>query len=402
MSEGEILFLAHRVPYPPDRGDKIRSWNILRAMARIAPVHVCGLLDPVDNPDAGKAEIEAIASSLFVAPPDHSKMQAMIRALATGAPASVCAFASRALQRHVERLLAERPIKTVYAYSGQMAQFVPNDRGDRRFVMDFVDMDSAKFASFGAANDGLSGFANRMEAKRLLAFEKRTAARADLSLFVSAPEAILFRTMSGLDATRVGVLENGIDLARFDPGCGVSAISEPRRPLIVFTGQMDYRPNVEAVEAFATNVMPGIRAIHPKACFAIVGRAPTDRVRALGGLPGVLVTGEVADTCDWLAAADLVVAPLLLARGIQNKVLEAMAMAKPVLASSGAAQGIDAAPGKELLVADDASEQSRLALDILDDPARAAAIGRAARKRMEARYSWKSRLEGLPAILGFE
>lgn len=402
MSGGEILFLAHRVPYPPDRGDKIRSWNVLRAMTRIAPVHVCGLLDPADDPGAGKAEIEAIAASLFVASPDHSKVQAMIRALATGAPASVCAFASRRLEAHVSRLLAERPIKTVYAYSGQMAQFVPNALGGRRFVMDFVDMDSAKFASFGAANEGLSGFANRMEAKRLLAFEKRTAARADLSLFVSAPEAILFRTMSGLDATRVGVLENGIDLDRFEPGFRVSAISETRRPLIVFTGQMDYRPNVESVEAFATEVMPAILPIHPDACFAIVGRAPTEQVRALGSLPGMLVTGEVADTRDWLAAADLIVAPLLLARGIQNKVLEAMAMGKPVLASSGAAQGIDAEPGKELFVADGAPEQARAVLDILNDPARAAAIGDAARQRMEARYSWEGRLKGLPAMLGFE
>ena len=122
---GEVLFLAHRVPFPPDRGDRIRSWNILKAIAAIAPTHVFALIDPADAPDTGRAEIEAIAASLHAERPAHSRTGAMARALITGAPASVCAFASPELQAQVDRLLAERPIRTIYAFSGQMAQFVP-------------------------------------------------------------------------------------------------------------------------------------------------------------------------------------------------------------------------------------------------------------------------------------
>jgi polysaccharide biosynthesis protein PslH len=172
-------------------------------------------------------------------------------------------------------------------------------------------------------------------------------------------------------------------------------------PLIVFTGQMDYRPNIDAVTAFARETMLIVRARHPNARFAIVGRAPTAEVLALATLPGVQVTGEVTDTRDWLAAADLVVAPLKLARGIQNKVLEAMAMAKAVIASSAAAEGIDAVPGDELVIADGSAAEAEAVRILLANPAQAAEIGAAARARMEARYSWEARLAGLPAILGF-
>jgi polysaccharide biosynthesis protein PslH len=412
----EVLFLAHRVPFPPDRGDRIRSWNIVKAIAKIAPVHVCALRDVVDAPDAGRAEIEAIAASCHIETPAYSKAGAMARALLSGGSASVAAFASPALQSAVDKVIAQHPISTIYAYSGQMAQFVPIDLGGRRFVMDFVDMDSAKFAAFG-------GFANRQEAKRLFAFEKAVAARADLSLFVSDAEAGLFRQQTGLGSERVTALENGIDLAKFDPSLPrISVRPEPfdfaqespveghssaakcfdklstngSGPLIVFTGQMDYRPNVDAVSAFARETMPLIRVKHPTATFAIVGRAPTAEVLSLASLPGVIVTGEVADTRDWLAAADVVVAPLKLARGIQNKILEAMAMGKAVVASPAAAEGIDA----EIIVADGAVAEAVVVSGLLADSAKAQAIGKAARAQMIARYSWESRLAGLAGVLG--
>lgn len=372
---GEVLFLAHRVPFPPDRGDKIRSWNVLKGIAKLAPVHVCAIGEKPEQ-------------DWTVEAPDRGRFGAIVRALITGRPASVEAFASRALQQSVTRLLAERPIATIYAFSGQMAQFVPASfKG--RFVMDFVDMDSAKFAAFG-------GFANRQEANRLLKWEHRVAEHADLSLFVSEAEATLFRARTGLPG--IEVLENGVDLARYDPGRAYASIESKGTPLIVFTGQMDYPPNIEAASDFARKSLPAIRAIHPNACFAIVGRAPSMEVRLLERLPGVLVTGEVDDPRDWLAAADVVVAPLKLARGIQNKVLEAMAMAKPIVASPPAAEGIDAKAGRDLLVADGPGA----VLALLNDPLRAKALGHAARARMVERYSWDMRLAGLSAILGLD
>ncbi len=386
---GEILFLAHRVPYPPNRGDKIRSWHLLRTMANIAPVHVCALWD--DQRDLEHLDfLRTTVASVQVAPANPSKLSAMARAMITGNSASVSACWNPRLQDCVNQILLERPIKTVFAFSGQMAQFVPEDRETRRFVMDFVDMDSAKFEAFG-------GFANRQEAKRLFAFEKSVAERADVSLFVSEAEAGLFRRKTDLGPDRVIALENGIDLDAFDPAQSYEPVGQGSGPLIVFTGQMDYRPNVDAVCGFARDILPSIRAVHPDARFAIVGRNPAPELAVLTALPGVLVTGEVADARQWLAAADVVVAPLMLARGVQNKVLEAMAMAKPVVASPAAAEGIDAT---EMVVAD-ASAQADAVIALLKAPVAAGNLGEAARARMIARYSWESRLANLPAILGF-
>jgi polysaccharide biosynthesis protein PslH len=170
--------------------------------------------------------------------------------------------------------------------------------------------------------------------------------------------------------------------------------------LIVFTGQMDYRPNIDAVIHFANTVFPLIRATRKQAAFAIVGRNPPADVKALAATPGITVTGEVTDPRDWVQAADVVVAPLLLARGIQNKVLEAMALARPVVASGAAAEGIDAQHDRDLLVADTPADQAAAVLALSGDPKRAAAIGNAARQRMVDRYGWSARLADLPHILG--
>jgi polysaccharide biosynthesis protein PslH len=393
---GDILFIAHRIPYPPDRGDKIRSWHILKALAQHATVHVAALIDEKSDWQY-QSVLQGVADTVLLEPRNTSKARAALTGLIRGQSASVRAFYHGDLKRRITHLLATRKITTLFVYSGQMAQYVPQDLQGRRFVMDFVDMDSAKFATYGAQGSGLGAFAMKQEAGRLFSFECETARRAHQSLFVSDAEAQLFRDQTGLGHDKIGALENGIDLERFDPSIGFLPVDGAKGPLAVFTGQMDYRPNIDAVTAFATHTLPLIRAQYATAQFAIVGRAPTDAVKALSALPGVIVTGEVPDTRDWLAAADVVVAPLKLARGIQNKVLEAMAMARPVIVSSAAAQGIDATA---FMVADTAEAEALAVITLLSDPARANAMGQAARSRMIERYSWDARLAVLPKILG--
>ncbi|MBX9728555.1 MAG: glycosyltransferase, partial [Sphingopyxis sp.] len=175
--------------------------------------------------------------------------------------------------------------------------------------------------------------------------------------------------------------------------------SDPAAPLAVFTGQMDYRPNIEAVSEFARIILPRWRESEPGARFAIVGRAPTGEVKALAGLPGVIVTGEVPDVRPWLAAADAVVAPLALARGVQNKLLEALAMARPVVASPGAAEGIDADHGIHLIVADGAGPTAAALVSLGSDSRRAAAMGAAARERMIGLYGWDARLAPIKGLV---
>ncbi len=384
---GEILFLAHRLPFPPDRGDRIRSWHMLRALARHAPVHVVA---PVDAPAdlVHVAAVERVAASVTTAVRGTGRGLAVVRALAARRPASVELFSVPSLHAAVRRRLATGTISTVFAFSGQMADYVPGDV-DARFLMDFVDVDSAKFAQRGRTMKGLAGLAMRAEARRLQAFETMTARRADASIVISEAEAALFAATVGIDAV---VIENGVDAGHFSPQ-SVAPVAVAG-PLIVFTGQMDYAPNVTAVTDFSRNVMPLIDS----ARFAIVGRAPTASVRALAS-ERVIVTGEVADTRPWLAAADVVVAPLTLARGVQNKVLEAMAMARPVVLSAAAAQGIDADDGAAFLVAKTATEQAAAIMALLAGPERAAAMGAAARARVLDRYSWDARLAPLAGLV---
>jgi sugar transferase (PEP-CTERM/EpsH1 system associated) len=237
---------------------------------------------------------------------------------------------------------------------------------------------------------------HRREGEKLAAYERAIAARADVSLFVSEAEAELFRRRSGLAGADVRALQNGVDLEYYDPDTAFPRL-DARPPLIVFTGQMDYAPNVDAVRWFAAEVMPRL----PEARFAIVGRKPAEAVRRLAG-PHLSVTGEVPDVRTWLAAADVVAAPLRIARGIQNKVLEAMAMARPVVVSPAAFEGIEAEAGRHLLVADGAEAQAEAIAGLLADPARAKAMGQAARRRMELAYRWEARLEPLAEIVGVE
>jgi sugar transferase (PEP-CTERM/EpsH1 system associated) len=371
------------VPFPPDRGDKIRSYRVLRHLAARARVHLCAFADdPAD--EVPHPHLRAMVASCTIVPRRKSRARATVEALASGRPVSLAAFDHPAMRAAVAAVRAD----ATYCFSGQMAQYLA---GDRPTVMDFVDVDSAKFAQLGDTAALPLRPLFRREARLLGRFERAIATQVGASLFVTAAEAALFR--KGGAVGRVEVVENGIDADHFAPDAAFERL-DAAGPLIVFTGQMDYQPNVDAVTWFARTVLPAVRQTHPHACFAIVGRAPTAAVRALAVEEGVTVTGAVPDTRPWLAVATVCVAPLALARGIQNKVLEAMAMARPVIASPGAAEGID--HRGTIAVADGAAqwiEAVRAAID-------GAGQGSAARAQVIARYDWDARLAPLDALLG--
>ncbi|WP_230206827.1 TIGR03087 family PEP-CTERM/XrtA system glycosyltransferase [Novosphingobium sp. Gsoil 351] len=400
---GEVLFLAHRIPFPPDRGDKIRSHHILKALARLAPVHVGTFADDDQDRDA-EAELALTAASYHVARRTKPLAIAGLQALATRRPVSLPAFADSALRAFVRRTVAARPIVTIYAFSSQMAQYIPAGfRG--RVVIDFVDVDSAKFEAYAAQADRPLKTIYAREARLLRTYEAEAAKRADLSLLVTDEEAALFR--SRLDpATRgacdVRSLGNGIDCSAFSATFVDRApeLAQPGGPHLLFTGQMDYPPNVAAVVRFASRIMPAIRERRPEARFHIVGREPAAAVIALDGRTGTSVWGRVEDTRPWLAGADLVVAPLEIARGVQNKVLEAMAMGRPVLVSPGAATGIAAREGVHLAIADSDAAFIASALALLAAPQACAAMGFAARQFVSDHQSWPAMLADLPEIAG--
>jgi len=387
-----ILFLGHRAPFPPDRGDKIRSYHILRHLAARARVHLIAFAeDPADRiiPDDLRAEL----ASATIVPRVKSRGIAAVEAVLTGKPASLTAFADPAMRHAVDRVLGDEAIDAIYCFSGQMAQYLP--ASGPRVIMDFVDVDSAKFSAMAQRGPLALRWLLRRETRLLGGFERDVAARVETNLFVSDAEAQLFR--DGGAKADIRAIENGIDAAFFDPA-SVDPV-EKSGPLIVFTGQMDYAPNIEAVTWFARDILPRIVVRHADARFAIVGRAPTAAVRALAG-DAVIVTGGVPDVRGWLMAADVCVAPLQLARGIQNKVLEAMAMARAVVASRSAAEGID--HDGSIRTADNAADYAATVCALIENRNAAKALGSAARARVLARYDWDARLAPLDALLGLD
>lgn len=397
---GEILFLAHRLPFPPDRGDKIRSHHVLKALAEIAPVHVgCFIDQHADLAHSG--ELVRLAASYCIARRSKPLTLAGIEAIVRDEPVSLTAFGSGELALWVRKLVASGRIGAIYVFSGQMGQFVPHDWVGR-LIVDLVDVDSAKYEAYGEEAHFPKSWLNTREGKLLSRLEGELAERADHTLLVSVAEAELLRSRIG-DVGSVSAMGNGIDAEFFAPE-GVVPAEEMagEGPHFVFTGQMDYAPNIAAAQRMARDILPEIRRFHPEAQFHIVGRAPTGTLRAMDGRRGVRVHGEVADMRPFLAAADVVVAPLTIARGVQNKVLEAMAMARPVLLSPEAATGITVEDEKQLVIARDDGEFIAKALDLVSEKNVSAAIGAAARDFVLQSQSWSAMLARLPQLLGMD
>jgi len=399
----EILFLSHRIPFPPDRGDKIRSHHILRRLARIAPVHVATFAD--DELDLGEeAELAAIARTYRLVSRTKPLPLAGVEALFKRSPVSLTAFYSDELADYVGRLLADHPISTIYVFSGQMGQYIPADY-QGRVVIDFVDVDSAKFEAYSSNDNMLMRWVDAREARLLSAEEARLAQRADVNLLVSAAEAELFAKRLPDDSRSqcdVRVLGNGIDSSFFDPS-GVRPeplLEQFPGPKMIFTGQMDYGPNVAAALRAADRILPRIRESIPEATFHVVGRRPVSALQDRDGINGCHVWGRVEDIRPWMKAADLALVPLEIARGIQNKVLEAMSMCLPTVVSIGAGTGIGAVDGGQFAIGDSDDELAARAVALLSDPIAAQTMGHAARNFVSGRFGWNAMLEPLARIVG--
>ena len=400
----EILFLSHRIPFPPDRGDKIRSHHLLKRLARLAPVHVATFADD-DFDMAEEADLASLASSYKLVRRSRSLVLAGALALVRGMPVSVPAFHDREIEAYVSQVLATRSISAIYVFSGQMGQYIPADFTGR-VVMDFVDVDSAKFDAYARRSGRLLNWIYEREARLLSAEEARLAERADASLLISEQEANLFRSRlpEGSNAAeKVGVLPNGIDSMNFDPTLVApeTRMLDCPGPRLIFTGQMDYAPNIEAVLRLTDRIMPRVRERYPEASLHVVGRNPVVELLERHGQDGCHVWGRVDDIRTWLKSADLAVIPLEVARGVQNKVLEAMAMALPVVLTRDAATGIDASDGHHFRIADSDDEIVDAVCTLLGETRRARVKGMAARRYVVANASWQTALGPLPQIIGW-
>lgn len=395
-----MLFISHRLPYPPNKGETIRAWHFLRHFARGWAIH-CGALSdgPVDPHHA--ETVRGLCAELVChrIDPRWQKARALLAAR-PGRPLMLDYYRHAGLMAWARGLLASGRIDLAFVFSTAMAPYALPAAG-APVVLDMVDVDSEKWREYAETSRQPMRMVWAREARTLLAYEREAARSADLALLVSEPECRRFEALAPELAGRVQPVENGVDLDFFAPDLAlVSPYAGPARRC-VFTGTMDYWPNADAAIWFAEVVLPLLRARVPGAEFVIVGANPSPRVRALAALPGVSVTGRVADVRPYVAHADVAVAPLRIARGIQNKVLEAMALATPVVASPQAHEGVRAQAGEELLVADgaEAMADSIAALFAGAHPG----LGAAGRRAMERHYGWPAtlaRLDRLMAPLG--
>lgn len=395
-----VLYLAHRLPYPPDKGDKVRSHHILRHLAARHRVLLGSFVDdPADLPHTAAVARWCASVRAVRLRPWWARLRAL-RGLLSGEPLTLTYYRDRRLRAWVDGLRAARRdgprIDAVVVSSSSMAPYAQGLGAP--VVMDFIDVDSAKWQAYADGARWPWRWVYRREARLLAAYERGVAAQAARSFFVTRREADLFLAGAPGLRGRVGVLGNGVDAGFFAPDPARPSPYPPDEVPIVFTGTMNYRPNVDAVAWFAREVLPVLRRRRPALRLTIVGRHPAAEVRALAG-DGVRVTGAVADVRPWLQHAAVVVAPMRIVRGVQNKILEAMAMGRPVVAAAACADALGAAPGVHLAVAGDAPGYAREIDRLLADAGRACSLGAAARAHILDHHTWPGQLGPLTACL---
>ncbi len=384
----EVLFLAHRIPFPPDKGDKVRSHRWLRALGARYPVHLGCFIDDA-NDRTHLDELSGFCASVYAAPLPRWKITMRgVRALVEGEALTAAVYRHAGLARWIEERLQTGRIGCIVAFSSAMAGYC-GARGARLGrILDFVDVDSEKWRLMSARSHGAKALLYRREATRLLTHDRQAMRLFDIGCFISAAEVERFRMLAPEAAGRLRLLRNGVDAGFFAPERDYPDPYGPGGPVVALAGVMDYWPNEEAAMWFVSQVLPHLRSEVPALRFAIVGRAPSRRVRRLAASPGVRVVGAVADMRPYLAHAAAVVAPLPAAIGVPNKILEGMAMARPVIATPQALSGLDLERGRDLLIAEGPVEFAAAVRDAIAGIGPMEGLGRRARQRVIADYDW--------------
>jgi sugar transferase (PEP-CTERM/EpsH1 system associated) len=383
----DVVYLCHRVPYPPDKGDKIRAYHQIRSLARRHRVH---LLTLADGPVPDLTPLHNLCQRVEVFPVHRTSahLRAALGVFASR-PLTLSFFHSAALYERVRELARTERFDAVVAYSSSMAPYAEAFAGVPS-LLDLVDVDSAKWEQYSHCARLPLRPVYALEARRLRAYETELAGRFNRVVLATGNEMRLLKSFA--PKARAVAIPNGVDLDFFQP----LDLPKAKSPTLVFTGQMDYFANVDGVVAFAREIFPRLRRRIPNLELLVVGRSPAPAVRALGEIPGVQVTGAVGDVRPFLARAWAFVAPLRIAQGVQNKVLEAMAMNLPVVCSERVLAGLAEGGfrhGRDLLAADDPAALESCIADLLADPAARERLADCARQRLGAAYRWGANLE---------
>lgn len=397
MTKKKLLFLVHRLPYPPNKGDKIASFNLLRFLALRYTVFLGTFIDD-PNDRQHREEVRKYCQDLCA--PEISPTIARIaslRGLLSGEALSLPYLRNRELYAWTTQVLCEQRPEHIVIFSGPMAQYVSGRVPDGATTLfDMVDVDSEKWRSYAERKPWPMSALYRREADRLLAFERRMAGEFDSTVFVSREEADLFRSLAPECSAKTTYRIQGVDSEFFDPAGTYPNPFPAGAAALVFTGAMDYWPNVDAVGWFAEQAWPRIRRQVPNGRFFIVGMRPAPEVSRLAKEPGITVTGAVADVRPYLAHAHAAILPLRIARGIQNKVLEAMAMRLPVIGTPEAMTGIAPFAGFAPIISERADTLADAAVRLLQGTRHADS---AARECVLQRYNWDANLQRIARLL---
>lgn len=411
-----ILFLTHRVPFPPNRGDRIRSYHMLRYLSQRANVSLACLTEEPVTTETESA-LDSCCERVAIQPLSNVGRWARgCTSLLTGHSATTGLFASPRLAETVRTWAESTAFDAVLAFCSSMVQFTQTEAlYDVPLVVDLVDVDSEKWFNYADKAPWWKRPLYLMEARRVRRLEQTVAQSAKAVTLVSQQEAELLRRFC--DTGNIHAVSNGVDLDYFRPqdasgaedtpagnttAVGQDAGAQNNSPTLklVFVGVLDYRANLEGLRWFCLDVWPRVRELIPHAELTLVGRRPGEPARKLAETPGVALAGEVPDVRPYVRDADVVIAPLTIARGIQNKVLEALAMAKPVVATPQAIEGIEATPGEHILSAETPAEWATALSELAEDVNQRDRLAVAGRRLIEAEYDWPARLQPLQQLLG--
>ena len=395
-----LLYLVHRLPFPPNKGDKVRSYHLLKHLTARHQVFLGTFVDDPDD-EVHVDTVRAMCAGLHVVRlnPTMAKLRSLA-GLLNGQALSLGFYRDAGLKAWVIHTMAKHRIDATVVFSSAMAQYASQAGGVSAspMLVDFVDVDSAKWAQYASQRSWPLSWVYAREGERLLAYERAIAVRAQRAFFVTEKETALFQRLAPECADAVEPMGNGVDADYFSPDpCRMTPFPGDQAP-IVFTGAMDYWPNIDAVTWFVADVLPALRKTWPKMCFYVVGRSPPPAVQALA-CEAVVVTGTVPDVRPYLQHAAVVVAPMRVARGVQNKILEAMAMARPVVAARECVEVIDARSGDALIAAASVDDYVRSIQELLQRPEHASAVGAAGRRCVVQRYSWAYHMAGIDRFL---
>ncbi len=393
-----ILYLVHRLPYPPNKGDKVRSYHLLRHLQKRHRVFLGTFVDHPDD-EAQVATLAGLCPDLHVERlnPSLAKLKSL-SGLLQGEALSLAFYRSSGMQRWVREVAAAQPLQACVVFSSAMAQYAQPLLPGVPMLVDFVDVDSAKWTAYVSQHRWPMSWVYAREGRELLAYERAVTAQSQQAFFVTPNEVALFTQAAPECRAKVASLCNGVDAEFFAPDPALPSPFAGSTRAIVFTGAMDYWPNVDAAVWFATEVLPALRQRQPDLTFYIVGRDPAPKVLALA-CAHVVVTRTVPEVRPYLQHAAVVVAPLRVARGIQNKILEAMAMAQPVVTVSSCAEAIGASRDEGLIRADTTEDFANVVENMMAAPSTGRYLGEQARRHVLEHFSWDAHLSGIDRFI---